>query len=122
MYDCSDKSDEQEITKYIEDYRWCPLTASRFDCDEATAHNKYFACGDGEFVEDIIPAISICYNYRLNMFFCEYRWNYEEESMWTLQNGHCVNQTSLEKNFIDMNELEKCVFYLKCHLNGYFTM
>jgi hypothetical protein len=117
-FDCSDKSDEQQIGNYIEDSEQCPVTSFQFNCDEATAQYKDFSCGDGQFIFREFHGQIECDNYRRNMFFCEFMWNVFTENMWTLENGHCVNEGWIEKNFIDMDEQEKCVFYLKCHLTN----
>ena len=117
-YDCADKSDEQDSSvKYIK-RRSCALISSEFDCDEAKMDNTiYFACGDGEFVLDGSTGDYNCYNYRLVMFFCEFSWGgYEDHPTWTLENGHCVENGWLEKNFTAMNESEQCTLYLKCQL------
>jgi hypothetical protein len=79
---------------------------------------RYFACGDGEFVWDSTVSDVFCYNYRTKMFFCEYQYVRADSAMRTLQNGHCVNQGWIEKNFTDMNESEKCTFFLKCNLTN----
>jgi hypothetical protein len=117
QYDCSDKSDEQEIDRRHQDEHFCALVSSQFDCDEATAHYRYFACGDGEFVDGTLPVLGYCYNYRLIMFFCESSSPFSSEfPKWTLENGHCVDKAWIEKDLTDMDESEQCVFYLKCKL------
>lgn len=114
QYDCSDKSDEQTPKTNKITSVFCPLVSSQFDCDEATAHLEYFACGDGQFVEDSLFDLS-CYNYRSNMFFCEASAPPIEET-WTLENGHCVGKDRISKNLTEMDPVEKCIFYLKCKL------
>ena len=117
-YDCSDKSDEQGVSRDSSIGDSCPLISSEFDCDEATDKINYFACGDGHFVELGFMYPEGCYNYRIIMFFCEKIWNSKvEQPRWTLDNGHCVDRGRLEKNLTDMNESEKCVLYLKCKLS-----
>ncbi len=115
--DCSDESDEQtNNARLLEDHH-CPLTPSQFECDEATAHYKYFACGDGQFTLETLFGSLYCYNYRHMMFFCELPTYPDVKSRkWTLDNGHCVEKGWIEKDLIDMNEFEKCIFYLKCLL------
>jgi hypothetical protein len=117
-YDCSDKSDEQDITEYVQNVSWCPVTSSQFNCDEITVYYKFFACGDGEFMWDSWMSTVLCYNYRAKMFFCEFKYASTDSAMWTLQNGHCVERGWIEKNFTDMNESEKCIFFLKCILTN----
>lgn len=115
QYDCSDKSDEQEIGENELDSDFCPLTSSQFYCDEATTHNKYFACGDGQFVLDKLMQSVGCYNYRNYMFFCEFN-SYFSGEAWTLDTGHCVEEVQIEKDLNDIDESQKCVLYLKCKL------
>jgi hypothetical protein len=38
------------------------------------------------------------------------------DGKWTLENGHCVDENWIENNLTEMNDFEKCVFYLKCKL------
>ena len=117
QYDCSDKSDEQNIDADRIDTYFCPLTSSQFKCDEATAHSDYFACGDGEFLPDKLFREVYCFNYRLIMFFCELTQDTLDNSpKWTLENGACVKEARIPIDSNDMNEDEKCVFYLKCKL------
>jgi len=52
QYDCSDKSDEQNLNDYFLNEDECPLASSQFICDESTTHHQYFACGDGQFKSD----------------------------------------------------------------------
>ncbi len=122
-YDCSDKSDEQNLAEYFLRSNLCPLTSSQFICDETTAHQRYFACGDGDFKHDLVGlSVFLCYNYRNIMFFCEYlsseEGTYYRFNFWTLENGHCVDQDRIQKSVTDMNELEGCLFYLKCKITN----
>jgi hypothetical protein len=52
QYDCSDKSDEQDLTTNFLLDDECPLASSQFICDETTGHHQEFACGDGQFRTD----------------------------------------------------------------------
>ena len=119
-YDCSDKSDEQNLNEYFIRSSLCPLTSSQFVCDETTAHSSTFACDDGQFKsEPNLGGTFPCYNYRNMMFFCEFRTVESVHmlfSLWTLENGHCVDRGRIEKNLTDMDELEQCRLYLKCIL------
>ena len=116
-FDCSDKSDEQDSDLKSLKRRFCPLISSEFDCDEATDDIYYFACGDGQFIEDTIVGGYNCYNYRQVMFFCEFPWGYfEKHPKWTLDNGHCVDKGWIQNNFTNLTESEQCILYLKCQL------
>ncbi|CAM2722571.1 unnamed protein product [Rotaria socialis] len=115
-FDCSDMSDEQSTSEHNMDSERCPLSSSRFNCDEITAGLEYFACGDGQFVRTHPIRSGFCYNYRQKLFFCEYQWHSADPSLWTLANGHCVDKVVMEKTLTEMNESEKCVFFLKCKL------
>jgi hypothetical protein len=118
-YDCSDKSDEQNLAEYFLRSSSCPLTSSQFICDETTEHQDKFACGDGQFQIDKVHWLDQCYNYRNIMFFCElpsYDPMKNEIQLWTLENGHCVDKSRIENNLADMDEFEICLFYLKCKL------
>jgi hypothetical protein len=125
QYDCSDRSDEQlsGVHSYFSsETKSCPITSSRFLCDEGTASYEYFACGDGEFAEESEKGIYHCYNYRFNMFFCELFFNsWDRLPKWTLEDGHCTQKSHVRKNLTDMDELEKCVVYLKCKLTANTT-
>lgn len=120
QYDCSDQTDEQILADSNSGYTgiFCPLTSSQFDCDEATTDFEMFACGDGQAVYDTLIERRSCYNYRDSMYFCEFKLNQDLPFLWTLENGHCIKQGQVEKNLIDMDESEKCIFYLKCRLTG----
>ena len=121
VYDCSDKSDEQNLEKYSPSVFRCPVLSYQFNCDEATQHPTYFACGDGEFHRDDMIYSLQCYNYRNIMFVCEslsHRSEYDIVTLWTLENGHCVDKSRIEKSLADMDESEQCLFYLKCKLTS----
>jgi hypothetical protein len=86
-------------------------------CDETTTDQRFFACGDGELRLASFTYPQPCYNYRNMMFFCEFPSNVDYmqiASLWTLENGHCVDKGQIEKNLTDMDESEQCRFYLKC--------
>jgi hypothetical protein len=68
QFDCADKSDEQTMDKYYVTY-FCSLTSSQFECDEATANYEYFACGDGEFVQDNITCVQKVLAQNVHPFF-----------------------------------------------------
>jgi hypothetical protein len=118
VYDCSDKSDEQSISGNDIKDNFCSLTSSQFICDEIIANHEYFACGDGQFMQDHANVLLQCYNYRNIMFFCEFpsRTEYENSETWTLENGHCVDRSWIQKNLSDVDELEACMFYLRCKI------
>jgi hypothetical protein len=125
QYDCSDRSDEQPISQDKIDSYFCPLTSSQFNCDEATARDTYFACGDGQFIYDLLRIEGpTCYNYRPDIFFCEFGWQSPDGDThltWTLDNGNCVEKGWIEQNLTDMDERKKCVVYLKCILTNGIT-
>ena len=114
--DCADKSDELWIISYLIAGTYCPLTSSEFNCDESKDFGNEFACGDGQFVDDIFQFRSSCYNYRNFMYFCEFKAILTHDPLWTLDNGHCIEEDFIEKNLTDLNETEQCMFYLKCKL------
>jgi hypothetical protein len=117
QHDCSDKSDEQTDLTAIDNRRTCPVRSSQFDCDEATAPYNYFACGDGQFELEALFLLQYCYNYRQMLFFCERFWHSSDGlPKWTLENGHCVEEARIQKNLTNMDDSEKCIFYLKCIL------
>ena len=72
IYDCSDQTDEESLNIFDQWYQpLCALTSSHFACDETKVRRKYFACGDGQFIDDFEFWPS-CYNYRERKFFCEF--------------------------------------------------
>ncbi|CAF4460136.1 unnamed protein product, partial [Didymodactylos carnosus] len=122
--DCPDASDEKYFVHSAHEIIeiktiYCPIYSSRFDCDETIAHKSFFSCGDGQFLLEesrFSPTFEFldeyrrlnCYNYRNINYFCELA------AMWTLSNGHCLLNISLEKNPEDMtDDDEKCIFLLR---------
>ena len=120
QFDCSDKSDEQELDWKVINGQLCPLQSSRFDCDERTAHHLFTACGDGEFISgELMPRKWQCRNYRAMMFFCELFQDVSDQlPTWTIENGACVKEPQIPEDFANVNEEEQCILYLKCSLAG----
>ena len=72
-YDCSDQTDEMSFSTAFQWYQpLCSLTSSHFACDETKVRRKYFACGDGQSIDDLLSSSAECYNYRDVTFFCEF--------------------------------------------------
>ena len=99
-FDCMDKSDERDKFPDAE----CPYQVTSLHCDDALCYPYKWSCGDGQCVESRLPRLQkghseiVCENRRNEFFLCE---AIVEESLWTLANGRCSRNKTVDKDNLD---------------------
>ncbi|CAF0959549.1 unnamed protein product [Didymodactylos carnosus] len=120
MYDViTEQLEDEQFANDVESSRGCPFKPDHFNCDESLFHQKYFSCGDGQFIEAEIrynrniKKNDYCSSFRDKNFMCEID---EINPMWTDGGqGHCLLYGSDSKyQFYHKH----CIFELKCKLTN----
>lgn len=121
-----DWSDEKEMNKNAD--AWCFGDQTTIDCDEHQCDNRAWSCGDGQCIswDARLTFLNFrgqhvgCYNLRDVNHMCEF---HAFVNGWTLPNGLCwffkksYDDPRLHMNNVDLSEMEKCIYLIRCALS-----